>query len=244
MSNQLSVVSKMAERFGMDRQAFESTIKKTIFPSNNQNPTNEQLVSFLLVAGEYDLNPFTKEIYAYPSRGGIQPIVSIDGWLKIINSHPQFNGMEFVDGLDANGKIISITCKIFRKDREHASTVTEYLDECKMPTEPWKKYPARMLRHKAAIQCARYAFSFSGIVDPDEAERIKQGQASEDKSIQGDYVDAEIIELYPEDDFKKNLPSWLSAIEAGKRTADEVIEIVSAKGELTEEQQKLIRGEK
>ena len=29
-----------------------------------------------------------------------------------------------------------------------------------------------MLRHKALIQCARYAFGLSGIVDPDEAERI------------------------------------------------------------------------
>jgi hypothetical protein len=29
-----------------------------------------------------------------------------------------------------------------------------------------------MLRHKALIQCARYAFGFGGIVDPDEAERM------------------------------------------------------------------------
>jgi hypothetical protein len=29
-----------------------------------------------------------------------------------------------------------------------------------------------MLRHKALIQCARYAFGFSGIIEQDEAERI------------------------------------------------------------------------
>jgi hypothetical protein len=29
-----------------------------------------------------------------------------------------------------------------------------------------------MLRHKAAIQAARYAFGFAGIMEPDEAERI------------------------------------------------------------------------
>ncbi len=28
-----------------------------------------------------------------------------------------------------------------------------------------------MLRHKAAIQCTRYAIGFAGIIDPDEAER-------------------------------------------------------------------------
>jgi hypothetical protein len=30
-----------------------------------------------------------------------------------------------------------------------------------------------MLRHKAAIQCGRYAFGLSGIIDPDEAERFQ-----------------------------------------------------------------------
>jgi hypothetical protein len=29
-----------------------------------------------------------------------------------------------------------------------------------------------MLRHKAMIQCARVAFGFVGVFDPDEAERI------------------------------------------------------------------------
>jgi hypothetical protein len=51
--------------------------------------------------------------------------------------------------------------------------VTEYLAECRQGTDPWKKWPARMLRHKAAIQAIRYAFGFSGIVDPDEADRMR-----------------------------------------------------------------------
>ena len=54
--------------------------------------------------------------------------------------------------------------------------VTEYMAECIRNTDPWKQYPRRMLRHKALIQCARYAFGFAGIVDPDEAERIIQSE--------------------------------------------------------------------
>jgi len=34
-----------------------------------------------------------------------------------------------------------------------------------------------MLRHKATIQAARYAFGLSGIIDPDEAERFEQAGA-------------------------------------------------------------------
>ena len=164
-----SVINDMAARFGMDRRAFEATLKATIMPAST---SDEQVVAFLLVAKKYDLNPFTKEIFAFPSRGGIQPIVSIDGWLKIINSHPQFDGMEFDDKLDDKGNLVAITCRIFRKDHTRAVEVTEYMAECKGTTDVWKRWPSRMLRHKAAIQAGRYAFGFSGIVDPDEAERI------------------------------------------------------------------------
>ena len=83
--------------------------------------------------------------------------------------------MEFVDSVD-NGALIAVTCRIYRKDRQHPVEVTEYMAECKRNTDPWKQWPARMLRHKATIQAARYAFGFSGIVDPDEAERIASVQ--------------------------------------------------------------------
>jgi hypothetical protein len=54
--------------------------------------------------------------------------------------------------------------------------VTEYLSECAQNTDVWKKYPFRMLRHKALIQCSRIAFGFSGIYDEDEANRIVDSQ--------------------------------------------------------------------
>jgi phage recombination protein Bet len=166
-----SVIQDMANRYGMDKKAFEATIRATAMPSNVQ-VSPEQFCAFLLVAKQYNLNPVTKEIYAFPSKGGIQPIVGIDGWCNIINSNPMLDGIEFVDHL-AEGKLTAITCRIHRKDREHPTECVEYMDECKKGTEPWQKWPARMLRHKALIQCARYAFSLSGIVDQDEAERME-----------------------------------------------------------------------
>lgn len=164
-----SVIADMAARFGMEKGAFVQTLKATVVPAN---VSNEQFAAFLLVAKQYNLNPITKEIYAFPAKsGGIQPIVGIDGWCNIINSHPQLDGIEFEDHL-AEGRLTAITCKIYRKDRAKPIVATEYMDECKRGTDPWKQWPARMLRHKALIQCARYAFGFSGIMEPDEAERV------------------------------------------------------------------------
>lgn len=166
-----SVVRSMASRYGMEAKPFEQTLRATVVP---KQCTVEQFAAFLLVAQEHKLNPVTKEIYAFPSRaGGIQPIVSIDGWMNIINSHPKFDGMEFKDNLDDEGKLQAITCRMYRKDRAHPIEVTEYMSECRRDTDPWRNWPARMLRHKAAIQCARYCFGFSGIVDEDEYERAQ-----------------------------------------------------------------------
>lgn len=167
-----SVLLDMATRYGMEPAAFEQTLRATVMPSNKE-VTREQFAAFLLVAKEYRLNPLTKEIYAFPGKGdSIQPIVSIDGWMRMINNHPDFDGMEFVDSFDDKGVLVSITCKMFRKDRSHPVSVTEYMAECRRATDTWQKWPARMLRHKAAIQAARYAFGFSGIYDEDEAARM------------------------------------------------------------------------
>lgn len=165
-----SVLISMAERYGMEAAAFEQTVRATC---GAEKASREQFAAFLLVAKEYDLNPLTKEIYAFPTRsGGVQPIVSIDGWMNLINSHPQMNGLEFEDHVDDAGKVTSITARIWRKDREKPVEVTEYMAECFRKTEPWERWPRRMLRHKAAIQAARYAFGFAGIYDPDEAGRV------------------------------------------------------------------------
>jgi hypothetical protein len=83
-----------------------------------------------------------------------------------------FDGMDFEDVREGDD-LIAITCRMHRKDRSRSIEATEYMTECRKGTDVWKTWPRRMLRHKAMIQCARYAFGFSGIVDPDEYERME-----------------------------------------------------------------------
>jgi phage recombination protein Bet len=163
-----SVLVDMSGRYGMEPAAFEATLRATVCKGN---VSREEFAAFLLVAKEYGLNPMTKELYAFPAKGGgIQPIVSIDGWSRIINDHPMFDGMDFEDVREGE-EIIAITCRMHRKDRSRSIEATEYMAECRRGTDVWKTWPRRMLRHKAMIQCARYAFGFSGIVEQDEYER-------------------------------------------------------------------------
>lgn len=159
-----SLLSKIAARYSVDPAKMLTTLKATAFKGD---VSNEQMMALLIVADQFKLNPFTKEIYAFPDRqNGIVPVIGVDGWARIINEHQQFDGMSFAQD-DA-----SCTCTIFRKDRAHPIEVTEYLAECRRDVGPWRSHPKRMLRHKAMIQCARIAFGFVGAYDPDEAENI------------------------------------------------------------------------
>jgi len=188
MSNALvTLTNKLAEAFDMGNGAdLIATLKATAFRGE---VSDAQMTALLIVANQYRLNPWTKEIYAFPDKkSGIVPVVGVDGWARIINSHQQFDGMEFtysdelVQMPSASSKAPEwIECRMYRKDRSRPVAVREYLDECYrepfrgqygVQNGPWQTHPKRFLRHKSTIQCARLAFGFVGIYDQDEAERI------------------------------------------------------------------------
>lgn len=179
------VVQTFAERFDVDATKVMSLVANTVFkPGKDEAPlTNEEVAAALIVCNAYDLNPFTKEIYAFRSKGKLLIVVGVDGWSTIVNRQLQLNGIEFeehfrqvVDGKTGEvmqGPIIAVTCKIHRKDCALPIVVTEYTHECKRSTQPWETMPIRMTRNRAFVQCARIAFSISGIVDDDEARTIE-----------------------------------------------------------------------
>lgn len=167
-----SIIAELSSKYGLEPSIFQKTVQLTCMPST---ATNEEFVAFLMVCRTYNLNPILREIYAFPKKGGgIVPIVSLDGWVNLINSRPELDGIEFVEHA-RQGELEAITCRIWRKDRSRPVEVTEYLSECYRATDPWKM-KHRMLRHKALIQAARYAFGFSGIHDEDEGERFASSE--------------------------------------------------------------------
>ena len=236
MSNLITTqINQLAERFELPQsEELYQVLKATAFKGE---VTDAQLSALLIVAKQFGLNPWTKEIYAFPDKGGIVPVVGVDGWARIINSNAQFDGMDFEQGAD------SCTCIIYRKDRAHPTKITEWMAECKRPgVKPWESHPYRMLRHKAMIQCARIAFGFGGIYDVDEAERIIEnggGMKAIDPAT-GEIGAKPATPTYSDEDFSKNLPTWRKLIESGRKSAGDIIFTVSSKATMTEEQIEMI----
>lgn len=260
MSNLITTqINELAVRFDLPQsEELYSVLKATAFKGD---VSDAQLSALLIVANQYGLNPWTKEIYAFPDKkNGIIPVVSVDGWARIINSNPAFDGMDFrfsdemvtMDGAGSPAPAWT-ECVIYRKDRSHPTVIREYLDEVyKVPFKnaekgyvvagPWQTHPKRFSRHKAMIQCARMAFGFGGIYDDDEAARISEAAApmKQIDPATGE-ITAKTLPAYTDEAFSKNLAAWQGLIEAGKKTADQIIAMVSSKATMTDDQIYMIR---
>ncbi|MRG53754.1 phage recombination protein Bet, partial [Escherichia coli] len=61
-----SLITRIASRYGVDSTKFFETLKATAFKQRDGSaPTNDQMMVLLVVAEQYNLNPFTREIYAF-----------------------------------------------------------------------------------------------------------------------------------------------------------------------------------
>ena len=236
-----------------------STLKATAFKGD---VTDAQMTALLVIANQYGLNPWVKEIYAFPDKqNGIVPVVGVDGWSRIMNEHPQFDGIEFeqstimADMPGAKPAPEWMECRIYRKDRTRPIVVREYLDEVYRPpftgkygavNGPWQSHTKRFLRHKTMIQCARLAFGFGGIYDQDEAERIAEAQAHHPHTVNMGMAEEvpppqpKQIPEWPADTWGANLPKMLQGIPQGK-SEDGALAWLQAKGTVTPAQEQELR---
>lgn len=179
----------LSERLNIPPEQLKTTLKATVFATCK---SDDEFLAAVIVANEYKLNPFTKEIYAFPSKqGGVIPIVSTDGWNKLMTSHQQYKSHEYAFSDEIvkleDAKDCPAWCEIIIHKQDGSKVVVrEYLDEVYRPPfmsngrkidGPWQSHTKRMLRHKTKIQGAREAFGFGGIYDEDEGKRIIDAEA-------------------------------------------------------------------
>ena len=180
-----SIVDRSVQRSGLSYDSFVRLIIQSAL-SRLSIWSQADLDRLLLLAERLGLDPLSNEIYATEvvPESGKKPriffVVGVDGWSKIINAHPQFDGMRFVEFAPGDDELPQyFECTIFRKDRKVATSVREYMHEAHTNQGAWLTHPRRMLRHKAMVQCARICFGISGIYEPDEAQRIEKQVATE-----------------------------------------------------------------
>ena len=187
------IVTRSVLRSGLSYESFVKVLIQSAL-SRLSIWTQADLERLLMMAERLKLDPLNNEIYAIETQADtnkkshIVLVVGVDGWSKVINSHPQFDGMRFVESEPGDDELpLYFECTIFRKDRKIATSVREYMYETHTNQGAWLTHPRRMLRHKAMIQCARICFGLSGVYDPDEVQRISSSKSLTNDTRQ--YID-------------------------------------------------------
>lgn len=168
-----------------------------------------------------------------------RPSVWGDAALAIVKAHPDFEWIK--EELKGTGEQMVATCTLKRKNQPE-QTRTFSVEDAKRAglwgkEGPWKQYPQRMLPMRARSWTMRD-------VMPDALKGMRIAEEESDRQVK-DMGAAEVVTgppAYPDDAFEKNLPAWRAVITAGTKTAQEIIDMVSTKGALTDDQKAKIKG--
>jgi hypothetical protein len=188
-----------------DKKQAEALITSSLF--QDYAPKQGDIALIVSMCESYGLNPLLGMLYIKRDNAGcIYPALTVDGWYKLVNDQEDCNGYEFIESesvfelpkqfhdSESSYCFESIGCKIYRKGREHTPVVYEYIQECFNPNnQAWFTHSKRLLRHKSFSQAARIVYNFSGLYEPDEAERIIAEKNVELNGLTGEKKDVSEI---------------------------------------------------
>ena len=142
-------------------------------------------IQLLRLASKYQLDPLSDEINLLETKEGYLPFITIDGWAKLINQHPQYAGMSLRDSTELiDGIPTWIECTIYRNDRILPILIREYFEEVRTDHPSWQEMPRRMLRHRVIQQCARLALGISSSDQKILTNKMKIDDQSKTTNIQ------------------------------------------------------------
>ena len=180
----------------------DETMLNTLRETVCKGATIPQFRMFIEVCKGTGLNPFLKEIWFVP---GVGVMAGRDGYLRVANESPQFDGMETRVERDAKNVPIKATCSVWRKDRSHPITCEAYYNEYKRSGGVWDKYPSAMISKVAEVLALKRSFSINGVVteeeigeqEPTRAEKVqaaKEVGAAKLAAMTGEVHQAEFVE--------------------------------------------------
>jgi hypothetical protein len=142
----------------------------------------------------------------------------------------------------ADEKGLSVTVWATLKGDDEPTELTLKLTQVRTRNSTlWAEDPKQQIAYLATKKWARLHCPdvILGVYSNDELDKQEEKEINPAPSQEGE--EEPKINFYQDSDFQKNFPSWEKLITNGKKTADDVISMVSSKATLTDEQIKSIR---
>lgn len=175
-------------------------------------------------------------------------------------SEPEY-GDDVAETLDGQEIIYPSWCRVTVKRQLSDGTIAEFTaverwkenyamkggkEKSIAPNAMWIKRPYGQLAKCAEAQALRKAFPEVGAqptADEMEGKTLDERDMGTAERLQEPPKPKE-NPVYPDEDFTKNFDTWLDLIETGRKTADDIIRMISSRWTLTDEQQSKIRSVK
>jgi hypothetical protein len=171
-----------------------------------------------------------------------RPCVWGDAIPALAKAHPKFEYMhEQFDDVT-----MTATCRVKRKGEPEQAKTFSQADAQQAglwnKQGTWQTYPKRMLQMRARAWAIRDVFpdALRGIQVAEEVMDIPTKEMGPAEVVPAEAAPVE-LPPYSAESFEKNLPAWRKAIADGKRTAQQIIDMVSTKGVLTDQQKAEIK---
>ncbi len=183
------------------------TIRNTVAKDSNES----EFKMFIALATRYGLDPFNKEIFFWKVKGRPTIMTSRDGYLKIADRHPEYDGLvsdvvrendnfkRTSEGINHQyssnrGDIVGAYALVYRKDRSYPIYIFAPFNEFNASTKVWNQYPSAMILKVAESMALKRAFTVSGLVSREEMEVT---QMQEDSSFISDEIDIVSEDIKP-----------------------------------------------
>src|SRR6056297_4247805 len=193
MNNEVQITENKVKRLSFSSKEIE-TIRRTVAEKAN----DDEFRMFMHLAKSYGLDPFNGEIFFWKVDGKPTIMTSRDGYLKIADSHPAYDGI-VSDVVRANdvfkrerdninheygadrGDIIGAYALVYRKDRRFPVYVFAPFKEYNAGTRVWAHYPSAMILKVAESMALKRAFTVSGLVSREEMDVIQTRDESDNE---------------------------------------------------------------
>lgn len=138
-----------------------------------QAPTAKELIEYGALCKQAGLNPTTSEVAPLVQAGRVSLIISVDGWIKVARSYPEFAGYKLVPademvkvGIHEVPKYI--TSQIFIKGYDFPLEWRTYYNEVAKPKSPvWQSQPNHMMQVRALANGIKRSFGLTAFL-PEE----------------------------------------------------------------------------
>ena len=238
MSNQIAHIKPSKTGFAIQPQNMQEAMQfatmmagSNLAPKGYKNNPEDTLVAMMMGA-EVGLNPMQALQNIAVING--RPSIWGDAMLALVQNHPRFSSIS--ETFDESA--MTATCTVQRKGGDK-HTVTFSQQDAQAAglwgkPGPWQQYPKRMIKLRARGFALRdqFADALLGLISAEEAQDMPDGV---ELVSQKEEVSApKLLPEYTEDQFMENLPAWKKAVDGGKRTPDQLINMIESKYILAE----------